>query len=140
MADWRLTNQEKYLKGATLRFLRYRQPRADWDHDLCEFCWAKFAESEGAGILHEGYATTQDNRWICRQCFADFKDLFGWKVEALNVPETLNAPLAFHELPASEVAGAAGGDGLESAVAATGQAATSSRDAGRDLQLVHRGI
>jgi hypothetical protein len=81
MGDWRLTNQKKSLNRATLHFQRYRQPRPDWDHDHCEFCWAEFAERDGGDILHEGYATTDNYRWICSQCFADFNELFEWKIE-----------------------------------------------------------
>jgi hypothetical protein len=30
--------------------------------------------------LQEGYATEDNYRWICEECFEDFKDLFDWKV------------------------------------------------------------
>lgn len=77
--DWRLQGQEKYLKGATLSWKRYVRPSESWDHDHCEFCWAKFMDSETPDTLKEGFATA-DNRWICPRCFADFGDLFGWLV------------------------------------------------------------
>jgi len=47
------------------------------------FCWAEFAEREDATVLHEGYATVDKYHWICSQCFQDFKEQFGWRVEAL---------------------------------------------------------
>ena len=76
--DWRLTNQGKYLLGATLQFRRYVAPSSTWDHDHCEFCWRKFTERTLADTLQEGYATTDTRHWICSICFADFKDRFNW--------------------------------------------------------------
>jgi hypothetical protein len=78
--DWRLRRQERYLKGVVLVYRRYRQYSKDWDHDHCEFCGAKFMVTDRPGVLHEGYATEDDYRWICPKCFEDFKDMFGWKV------------------------------------------------------------
>ncbi len=78
--DWRLTNQEKYLKDVILRWKKYTKYREGWEHDHCEFCWAKFMESDDPEVLKEGYATEDKYRWICKQCFEDFKELFQWKV------------------------------------------------------------
>ena len=78
--DWRLTNQEKYLKGITLQLKKYKRYRDDWDHDHCEFCWEKFSEKLNKAVLSEGYATEDNYRWICIRCFEDFKDLFGWNI------------------------------------------------------------
>jgi hypothetical protein len=82
--DWRLTGQEGYLRGVTLVRRRYRRYRKnpEWDHDHCEFCWAKFMIEDYPGVLHEGYATLDDYRWICDRCFDDFKELFDWKLAA----------------------------------------------------------
>jgi hypothetical protein len=33
--------------------------------------------------LHEGYATNNAYRWICKACFDDFMDLFEWKVTGM---------------------------------------------------------
>lgn len=33
-------------------------------------------------VLHVGYSTEDDYRWICDSCFAEFKDRFGWVVIA----------------------------------------------------------
>lgn len=41
--DWRLQGQEKYLKGVTLYLKKYIKIGDAWDHDHCEFCWAKLA-------------------------------------------------------------------------------------------------
>jgi phage terminase large subunit-like protein len=79
--DWRLQGQEAYLTGATLEWRPYTRYSASWEHDHCEFCWAKFAEPEPpSDALHEGYTTTDRYRWICATCFGDFKDRFHWQV------------------------------------------------------------
>jgi hypothetical protein len=78
--DWRLQGQEKYLKGAALSWKQYTRFSDTWEHDHCEFCWAKFMDAGVADTLHEGYATPDNYRWICAKCFADFADLFDWTV------------------------------------------------------------
>ena len=79
--DWRLTNQEKYLKGVRLFWQQYTTYSQEWDHDHCEFCWAKFMENGGPGILTAGYTTEDNYRWICQRCYEDFKDRFAWVVD-----------------------------------------------------------
>ena len=79
--DPRLTNQEDYLKGVTLFKKKYSQYSEEWDHDHCVFCWAKFAEKDLIpDALHQGYATKDDEHWICEECFQDFREAFSWKV------------------------------------------------------------
>ena len=80
--DWRRQGQESYLKGVTLVRRSYRRyPRnPSWDHDHCEFCWAKFMVEDYPDVLHEGYATEDDYHWICETCFADFRDEFEWRL------------------------------------------------------------
>jgi len=80
--DWRLTGQEKYLKGVTLVHRRYRQYKENpnWDHDHCAFCWIEFCLEGCSGSIQEGYATQDDYHWICPKCFVDFKDRFQWAV------------------------------------------------------------
>lgn len=77
---WRLQGQERYLQGAVLRPARWTRPRQDWDHDHCEFCGAKFAEEDLPDVLHEGYTTADRYRWVCPQCFNDFRGRLGWQV------------------------------------------------------------
>lgn len=85
-SDWRLTNQEKYLKGVTLRLSRFevRSGKPEWDHEHCDFCWAKIAEEklkrEGDDLLMEAYATKDHHHWVCPKCFEDFREMFQWKV------------------------------------------------------------
>ena len=80
--DWRLNGQEQDLLGVTLIRRAYRRYRdnPEWDHDHCQFCWAKFMQTAHPETLQEGYSTPDRERWICKGCFDDFVDLFGWKV------------------------------------------------------------
>jgi hypothetical protein len=78
--DWRLQGQETYLKCLPLWWQRYTRYSESWEHDHCEFCWAKFMEADVPDVLHEGYTTEDHDRWICEECFEDFNDLFEWKV------------------------------------------------------------
>lgn len=79
--DWRLTDQDKYLKSVVLRWKRYKKSRQDRDHDHCSFCWGKFMEDDFPEVFHEGYTTENDYHWICKQCFEDFKEMFQWKLQ-----------------------------------------------------------
>src|SRR6266568_4067173 len=76
--DWRLTNQVRYLQGAVLHWSQWTRPHlaSDHDHDHCEFCWAKFMEEKLPEVMHFGYTTVDRYRWVCEQCFEDFKDHF----------------------------------------------------------------
>lgn len=78
--DWRLTGQEKYLKGVTLYWREYTRSSESRDHDHCEFCWAKFMVEDHPDVLHEGYTTEDEYRWICKKCFEDFKEILAWKI------------------------------------------------------------
>jgi len=83
-SDWRLQGQERYLKGVELHWCAYRRypDNLDWDHDHCQFCWAKFMVEDFPDAMHEGYCTLDEYHWICSQCFEDFKDMFAWRVVA----------------------------------------------------------
>jgi hypothetical protein len=78
--DWRLMGQESYLAGKKLRRCKYRRypENPSWDHDHCEFCGAMFMVEDHPDVLHEGYATLDEYRWICDGCFRDFRDQFNW--------------------------------------------------------------
>ena len=81
-SDWRLQGQERYLRGVTLVHRAYRRyaKNPNWDHDHCNFCWAKFMVEDYPDVLHEGYCTEDDYNWICPQCFNDFNAQFQWRV------------------------------------------------------------
>jgi hypothetical protein len=85
-ADWRIQGQERYLTGAVLTLRPYRRysENPDWDHDHCEFCWAKFMVEDLPEVLHEGYCTLDEYRWICSTCFADFRERFVWTVVPMD--------------------------------------------------------
>lgn len=95
--DWRLNGQDRYLHGAALVHQKYTVWTETWEHDHCEFCFAKFMDpnfselhrqfiEENADVLIEGYATSDGDesgaryRWICDACLEDFKDRFEWTV------------------------------------------------------------
>jgi hypothetical protein len=81
--DWRLMNQECFLKGATLIWQSYEPARVENDHDHCAFCLAKFMKADSPGVLREGYSTADRYRWVCKSCCDDFIDLFEWRIEPL---------------------------------------------------------
>ena len=77
--DWREQGQEQYLSGLVFYKKKYKKYREGWDHDHCEFCWAKFCEEDISDCLHEGYATKDNYRWICEDCFKEFKENYNLK-------------------------------------------------------------
>ena len=99
--DWRLDRRpDDYLSGATLVRKPYRAWSDAWEHDHCEFCWAKFMDpnvsaehrkfiEDNPDVLTAGYAARgtgpegqNDYHWICPDCFNDFQEQFGWRVVA----------------------------------------------------------
>jgi hypothetical protein len=80
--DWRIRNQDSYLQGVRLHRTTFVSPTPSWDHEHCDFCWAKFMEVGVPGTLHEGYTHNMEFRqvWICDSCFSDFKERFAWTV------------------------------------------------------------
>ena len=79
--DWRRQGQEKYLKGINLVWKKYTQYRDGWDHDHCEFCGARFMVSDGPDEITEGYTSEDNYRWICNQCYKDFRDEYDWNLK-----------------------------------------------------------
>ena len=68
-----------------------------WDHDHCEFCWAKFMDpssseearrhvAEHPEVYTAGYVAIEERpegvrySWVCPRCFNGFADRFGWRV------------------------------------------------------------
>ena len=98
--DWRLRNQEAFLKGVRLVWQSYLPANTSNDHDHCEFCLKEFmypgsredlasSIASHPEIMTEGYAvqggTTahgieDDYWWICPDCVHDFRDRFRWIV------------------------------------------------------------
>jgi len=77
MNDWRLTNQENFLKNKLLIRRDYKDRASSADHDHCEFCLEKFSEDNQN--INAGYCTEDSYHWICSDCYNDFKELFKWK-------------------------------------------------------------
>ena len=85
--DWRLRGQEDYLKGRKLLKIPFQRSEMS-DHYHCDFCWAKFSDSDGD--LHEGYVTAGErNNWICPECFADFREMFQWELVEPDAPDMM---------------------------------------------------
>jgi hypothetical protein len=78
--DWRRTGQERFLARAKLVFRPWRESRAGWDHDHCEFCFAKLMTAGNPNTLSAGYCTPDEYRWICPKCFDDFKEEFDFQL------------------------------------------------------------
>ena len=78
--DWRLTNQERHLKGVTLLKRSYEPASEDNDHDHCEFCCVKFMTAALPETIQVGYSTPNGYWWVCPTCYEDFADLFDWEV------------------------------------------------------------
>jgi hypothetical protein len=98
------------LRGLMFRFAKYRPPSADWDHDHCDGCWAKFALFDAPEILHSGYFTITQicgqptkepefiqqaresghkvlakpdtKEWVCPKCFHAFRKTMAWKLKS----------------------------------------------------------
>jgi len=80
--DWRLMGQEKYMKGVHLNRIqpinyakKLEQPEL-W-HEHCEFCMEKI----DMNYEEPCYCTDDEYRFVCVQCYEDFKDGFNWSVD-----------------------------------------------------------
>ncbi|MBQ7347331.1 MAG: hypothetical protein IJW55_05180 [Clostridia bacterium] len=61
-------NAKNYLQGEKIQHF--------W-HEHCDFCWDKAMTD----IECEFYCTKDMRYWICKKCFDDFKDKFGWRIK-----------------------------------------------------------
>ncbi|CRK83243.1 hypothetical protein [Neobacillus massiliamazoniensis] len=76
--DWRLTNQESSLIGAQLYLKKFISRSKDHEH--CVFCLRKIMDDNSKDDLYrEAYTTQDEQHWVCKYCFIDFKDMFKWK-------------------------------------------------------------
>jgi hypothetical protein len=78
--DWRVSGND-FLRGALFRWEEYVAPSEEWDHDHCAFCLQKFMQIDRPGIERFAYVTYTDVEewWVCRACFEDFREEFGWQ-------------------------------------------------------------
>ena len=78
--DPRLASDNSFLADYTWQWSSWFTKRAEWDHDHCEFCGAKFMASGEDDVLQEGFMAQDGYYWICRECFDDFAETYAWKL------------------------------------------------------------
>lgn len=76
--DWRLTNQKVYLDNKVLIRRKYANKVTENQHDHCEFCLGTFGYDINSD--EESYCTEDEYRWICSECYNDFKNIFNWNI------------------------------------------------------------
>ena len=82
--DWRLfdiAGLHQCFDGIHIKWKAYELGFPGYDHDHCEFCWQKIAAFDYPESQREGYATNDNLRWICKNCFDDFSTIFTWNVD-----------------------------------------------------------
>ena len=79
--DWRRQGQKKYLKGINLSWKNIRNTDKTGNLIIVNFVVLNSWKVRGPDILTEGYASDDKYRWICKQCFADFRGEYEWKVD-----------------------------------------------------------
>ena len=74
--------QERYLAGRRMRFTSWTPYRAGWDHDHCDFCSTEISDDRtGHAEYDEAWVTSDDSyKWVCPNCFDDFRERFKWVV------------------------------------------------------------
>lgn len=77
MADQEIDTR---LVDAKLKWRAWKMPKPTWDHDHCEFCWAKFMEPGNPDTLPEGYWVEAQDAWICKECFEKRRGDHHWVV------------------------------------------------------------
>lgn len=75
--DWRLTGQEDYLLSAKLKEVIPSDhlkvlDNPEYFHEHCEFCMTKPEDNKEQKF----YCTLDNYRWICEECYNDFKEKF----------------------------------------------------------------
>jgi len=81
--DWRLRGQEEYMMNMSFVYKKFVPQEVGEDHTHCEFCWHKFMENaeEVKDASEHGYCSSEQEKWVCEECFEDFKQMFNWKIE-----------------------------------------------------------
>ena len=82
--DWRLEQYDGFLDGETFTLERFI-PSGKNDHEHCCFCWQKITDLPIEEADSEGYRTyssaSECELWVCKECFNDFKERFGFKLK-----------------------------------------------------------
>ena len=79
LSDWRYANLRETDRALYFRYSEFK-PEVHGDHDHCIGCWQKIAGKEFPKAEHDGYIARcfDQNRWVCRTCWADFQKPLGW--------------------------------------------------------------
>lgn len=77
--DWRWQEQKSYMDNILLCRRKYSEKITENNHDHCEFCWATLGYDVPRD--EEAYCTEDEYRWICPECYNDFKEYFNWKIK-----------------------------------------------------------
>ncbi len=79
--EWYMREYEerKDLHNKRLVYKVYKGPFPGDDHEHCTLCWQKI--SAYPEDHHSGYYEESSHSWICKNCFSQFKKLFGWEIE-----------------------------------------------------------
>ena len=64
-------SKREYLDGEKVQLF--------W-HEHCDFCWEKAMTD----MECEFYCTKDMQHWICKNCFEDFKEKFGWTEKSVE--------------------------------------------------------
>ena len=83
--DWRLIGQESYLLFSKIKEIYPNEyinllENPKIFHEHCEFCWDKVEENQD----EKWYCSLDNYRWICRNCYNDFKEKFKFIGENKN--------------------------------------------------------
>ena len=78
--DWRIMGQEGYLLDKELLYIQFDRSICIEDYDQCEFCWKCFDEDKDQ--IQYAYFEPIGKKWICQDCFNDFKEYFHWTVHS----------------------------------------------------------
>ncbi|MBQ6947966.1 MAG: hypothetical protein IJN42_07950 [Clostridia bacterium] len=77
--DYRIMNQEMYLKDRELIYMKFNPSICFEDYRQCEFCGDIF--DEDPDNLLNAYREPVSRTWICEECYNDFKPYFNWTVK-----------------------------------------------------------
>lgn len=77
--DWRWGNQKKYMDDIVIVHRKYSEKETKNNHDHCEFCWATLGLDVPDNV--DSYCTEDEYRWICPECYNDFKEYFKWTLK-----------------------------------------------------------
>ena len=87
--DDQLLERLSYLRGAVWSWGHWSPPSAQWDHDHCAVCWARFTAVDVSGErpLRAGYTAKgpdgqPEYHWLCSDCFQAHHELFDWNLSA----------------------------------------------------------